>query len=218
MQGRETLSPPNASRSSCSDDIYFRNSFSPLFSGISLKHLISFSQLPSVTSFRSVSRDEDIKQAMLSTPQHSMQASLWRGCSHFIWSISTSGLANLLFWEQTGVFFPMPHILFCLLLWNTSILFDGQTPTFSPTPANFTKDYQVPDYCHISSSMVSYLTPMPPLSSSIQRALSSKQMELTTVFWTCKPFSALIYVLCYSLCTEDLSFYSLVWILPWSLS
>ena len=78
MQGRETLSPPNASRSSCSDDIYLRNSLSPLFSGISLKHLISFSQLPSVTSSRSVSRDEDIKQAMLSTPQHSMQASLWR--------------------------------------------------------------------------------------------------------------------------------------------
>ena len=161
-----------------------------------------------------------------SKPCPVLHSAPWRhlsaGCPHFIWSISTSGLANLLFWEQTGVFFPMLHILFRLLFWNTPLLFDGQMPTFSPTPANFTKDYQVPDYCHISSSVVSCLIPMPPLSSSLQRALSSKQMELTIVFWTCNmfSFSALIYALCYSLCTEDLSFYSFVQILilPWSLS
>lgn len=78
MKGRETLSLPNVPRSSCWDDIYFPNSLSSLFSGISLKHLISFSQLPCVTSPRSVSKYEEIQQAMPSAPQRSMEAPLCR--------------------------------------------------------------------------------------------------------------------------------------------
>lgn len=38
---------------------------------------------------------------------------------------------------------------------------------------------------------VTYFIPTPPPSSSLQCALSSKQMELTTASWTCKAFSAL---------------------------
>lgn len=163
-----------------------------------------------------MSKDEEIQQAMSSAPQRSMEAPLSPGDlehRHF-------RAGQLIVLRTDWGFLPHASYSFCLLFWNTPILFDGQMPTFSPTPANFTKDYQVPDNCHISSSVVSYLIPVPPFSSSLQHALSSKQVELTIVFWTCKPFSALIYVLCYSLCTEDLSFYSFVQILilPWSLS